>query len=61
MGGEAFGPVKAPCPLEEKAREGRQEWVGGCRNTPHRSIGRGNETTMSFRGGGPGKGITFEM
>jgi hypothetical protein len=33
MGGEALGPVKAPCPLEEKAREGRQEWVGGCRNT----------------------------
>jgi hypothetical protein len=33
MGGEALGPVKAPCPSVEECRVERQEWVSGWVNT----------------------------
>jgi hypothetical protein len=60
MGGEALGPVKAPCPSVGECQGRRQGRVGG--GNPHRSRGRKDGIGGFWEGGRKlGKGITFEM
>ena len=58
---EVLGPVKARC-LSVGEREDREAGVGGwVVEHSHRSRERGDGIGDFQRGGGPGKGITFEI
>jgi hypothetical protein len=59
MGGEALGPVKAPCPSVGECQVGEAGLGTRVEEHPHRSRGMGDE--IGVLGGEPGKGITFEM
>ena len=61
MEGEVLGPVKARC-LSVGEHEDREARVGGWVVAhSHRRRERGDGIGDFQRGGGPGKGITFEI